>query len=69
MFTHRAVFIVFKKIKNPASCEMRSVIRFLNAKNITAEIIVNFVTCMENMPRVIQWHGDGCECLMKDAKM
>ena len=30
---------MFKKIQNPAACEMRSVIRFLNAKNMTpAEI-------------------------------
>ena len=30
---------MFKKIENPAVCEMRSVIRFLNAKNMTpAEI-------------------------------
>ena len=28
------VFIVFKKIESPAACEMRSVIRFLNAKNM-----------------------------------
>ena len=33
------VFIMFEKIENPAACEMRSVIRFLNAKNMTpAEI-------------------------------
>jgi len=33
------VFIMFKKIKNPAACEMRSVIDFLNAKNMSpAEI-------------------------------
>ena len=33
------MFITFKKIENPAACEMRSVIRFLNAKNMTpAEI-------------------------------
>ena len=25
---------MFKKIENPAACEMRSVIRFLNAKNM-----------------------------------
>ena len=25
---------MFKKIKNPAACEMQSVIRFLNAKNM-----------------------------------
>jgi len=30
---------MFKKTENPAACEMRSVIRFLNAKNMTpAEI-------------------------------
>jgi len=30
---------MFKIIENPAACEMRSVIRFLNAKNVTlAEI-------------------------------
>jgi histone-lysine N-methyltransferase SETMAR len=30
---------MFKKIENPAACEMRSVIRFLNAKNMkSAEI-------------------------------
>jgi hypothetical protein len=28
------VFVMFKKIENTASCEMRPVIRFLNAKNI-----------------------------------
>jgi len=28
------VFIMFKKIENLAACEMRSVIRFLNAKNM-----------------------------------
>ena len=30
---------------------------------------VNFVTCMENMPLVVQWYRDGCDCLMKDAGM
>ena len=24
---------------------------------------------MENMPWVVQWYGDGCDCLVKDAKM
>jgi len=28
------VFITFKKIENPTACEMRSVIRFLNAKDM-----------------------------------
>ena len=63
------VFIMFKKIETPAACEMRSVIRFLNAKNVKPAEILNFVTCMENMPWVVQWYGDGGDCLMKDAKM
>ena len=33
-FTHRAVCLMFKKTENPTACEMRSVIRFLNAKNM-----------------------------------
>ena len=33
------------------------------------KFIVNFVTRMENMPWVVHWYGDGCDCLMKDAKM
>jgi hypothetical protein len=33
-FTHRPVCLVFKKIENPAACEMCSVIRFLNARNM-----------------------------------
>jgi len=28
------VFIMFKKIENPAGCELRSVICFMNAKNM-----------------------------------
>ena len=32
--THRAVCLMFKKIENPTACEMRSVIRFFNAKNM-----------------------------------
>jgi hypothetical protein len=62
---------MFKKTENPTACETRSVIRFFNAKEMKpAEIhIVNFVTCTENMPRVVQWYGDGRDCLVKDAKM
>jgi len=32
--THHIVFIIFKKIETPATCEMRSVIGFLNVKNM-----------------------------------
>ena len=39
VYTSCCVFIMFKKIENPAACEMRSVICFLNAKNMkSAEI-------------------------------
>jgi hypothetical protein len=42
---------MLKKTDNPAACEMRPEIRFLNVKNMTpAEIHRNFVACMENMP-------------------
>ena len=34
MSTHRVVFIIFKKIENPAAYEMRSVINFLNVRNM-----------------------------------
>ena len=31
---HRALFIMSKKIEKPTACEMQSLIRFLNAKNM-----------------------------------
>ena len=34
VYTLCCVFIMFKKIENPTTCEMRSVIRFLNVKNM-----------------------------------
>jgi len=33
------------------------------------KFITNFVTCMGNTPSVVQWYGDGRDCLMKDTKM
>jgi hypothetical protein len=56
VYASSCVFKMFKKIEVTAACEMRSVIRYLNARNT---FIVNFVRCMENMPLVIQWYGDG----------
>ena len=39
VYSSCCVFVMFKKIENPAACEMRPVIRFLNAKYMTpAEI-------------------------------
>jgi hypothetical protein len=34
MFAHRLVFKMFKKIEKSAACEMRSVICFLNERNM-----------------------------------
>ena len=61
---------MFKKIKTPAACEMRSVIRFLNAKNMKpAEIHRQLCDvygehAMSSL-MVRRW----CDCLMKYAKM
>ena len=35
------VFIIFKEIENPAACEMRSIIRFLNAKNTIFNLFIH----------------------------
>jgi hypothetical protein len=49
-------FQLFKKIEKPSTCEMRSVILFLCARNMKpADIHRDFVRCMENITRVIQW--------------
>jgi len=40
--THRVVFIMFKKLENPTACEMRSVICFLNVKNMKLSEIRQF---------------------------
>jgi len=34
---------MFKKIENPTACEMRSVIRFLNAKNMSSSMVWRWV--------------------------
>ena len=61
---------MFKKIQNPAACEMRSVILFLNAKNMTPAVIHRHLCDVyEEHAVMVQWYGDGCDCLMKDAKM
>jgi DNA-binding transcriptional MerR regulator len=53
-------FVMFKKTENPATCEMRSVIRSLNAKNMKlAEIrqlcdVYGEHTTLKKLPRMIQ---------------
>ena len=65
------MFILFKKIENPAACEMRSVIRFLNAKNMKpAEIHLQLcdvygehamTSSMVELVRNLMAHGDARE--------
>ena len=63
VFTHRVVFIIFNKIENPASWNA--------VCNLFLEIGWNTsnLSCMENKPWVAQSYGDGCDCLMKGAKI
>ena len=49
-----------QKIKNPTNCEMRSVIRFLNAQNVGTIEIHRQITAM---------YGEGVEYLMRGEKM
>jgi len=62
------MFIMFKKIENRAACEMLSVIRFLNAKNMKpAEIhhqLCDVYGEHAMSSSMVQRWGD---CLMKDA--
>jgi hypothetical protein len=60
------IFLMFKKIENPAACEMRSVIRFLNAKNMKpAEIhrqlcdVYGEHATLQKLRRAIQNKGRG----------
>jgi len=67
---------MFKKTENPAACEMRSVIRFLNAKNMTpAEIHcqlcdVNGEHAMSSsvVQRWVQLFNEGCGNVHDDPR-
>jgi len=61
---------MFKKIENPTTCEMQSVIHFLNAKNMKpAEIHCQLCDVYGEHAMSSSMVGDGCDCLIKDAKM
>jgi hypothetical protein len=58
------------KIENPASCEIRSVIKFLSAKIFARlKIIGKFVKFIEKMLWVMEWCEDGVGCSVKGGRM
>jgi len=67
---------MFKEIENPAACEMRSVIRFLNAKNMTpAEILRQLcdvygehVMSSSMVRRWVRLFNEGCENVHDDPR-
>ena len=63
------VLNMFKTIEEAADCEIQSVIRFLNARNVLpSEFVTRSVKCMVTMRWVIAWLGNGFGCSMKDER-
>ena len=70
------VFIIFKKIENPAACEMRSVIRFLNAKNMKpaeihrqlCDVYGEHAMSSSMVRRWVQLFSEGCENVHDDPR-
>jgi hypothetical protein len=62
-FTHCPVFTMFKKIEKPTTCEMWSVIHFLNARNMKLADIHHQLCEVYGehamSDSMIQWYGDG----------
>jgi len=67
---------MFKKIENPASCEMQSVIHFLNAKNMTlaeihcqiCEMYGEHAMSSSMVWRWVQLFNEGCENVHDDPR-
>jgi len=58
---------MFKTIEGAADCDIRSVIRFLNARNVLpSEIHHQICQVYGDNARVIVWLGNGFGCSMKD---
>jgi hypothetical protein len=55
------------KIQNPASCEIRSVIKFLNVKNVRPAEIYRQVYGENAMSD--EWWEDGVGCSVKGGRM
>jgi len=70
------VFIIFKKIENPAACEMRSVIRFLNAKNMKpaenhrqlCDVYGEHAMSSSMVRRWVRMFSEGCENVHDDPR-
>ena len=66
---------MFKKIENPAACEMRSVIRFLNAKNMKlaeirhlCDVYGEHVMSSSVVRRWVRLFNKGCENVHDDLR-
>ena len=70
------MFIMFKKIQNPAACEMRSVIRFLHAKNMKpaeihrqiCDVYGEHVMSISMVRRWVQMFNEGRENVHDDQR-
>jgi len=67
---------MFKTIEEAADCEIRSVVRFFNVRNVSTFLTlkkVRFITrsvkCMVTMWWVMAWLGNGFGCSRKDERM
>ena len=60
---------MFKTMEGAADCEIRSVIRFLNARNVLpSEIHPRAVRCMVTVQWLLAWLGNGFGCSLKDER-
>ena len=64
VFRHRVVFIMFKKIENPATCEMRSVISFLKQAEIRQlfDLYGEQALCSSVVWRWVRLFNEGQKC-------
>ena len=63
------LFLCVKKIEGPADCEIRSVIRFLKARNVLpSEIHHQICQVYGDNAWVMAWLGNGSGCSMKDER-
>ena len=67
---------MFKKIENPAACEMRSVIHFLNTKNMKpaethhqlCDMFGEHATSSSMVWRWVQLFNEGCKNMHDDSQ-
>ena len=74
VYTSCRVFIMFKKTENPATCGMRSVMRFLNAKNMEpaeirqlCDVYGEHAMSSSMVWRWLQLFNEGCENVHDDT--